>query len=321
MRYPQPRRESMRGFFAPGFRLVLLGALLLPGWLWCQTAGASDWSPLTDRLIADGLNPVKLTELFSRPEVVFEPEPMASKLQALIRKRYQKPPAIPRPYTYKPVYEGYLRPEVISGALDYLKRNLAALEDIRSSYCVPEEIIVSIMLIETKLGEAVGFRCAFNTLASMALCRDLEVIQPFLPDGLITEATEAFARERCRDKSDWAYGELKALLEYAEKSGIDPVSIPGSLYGAIGLCQFMPSNAFTFGIDADGDGRIDLFTTPDALYSIANYLKKNGWKCKMNRRLKYRVILSYNKSHAYANTVLAIADKLKSCTPKRTPPL
>ncbi len=319
MKNPQPRREAMRGFFAPGLRLLLVSALFLLGWSWCPVSDASDWSPLTERLVADGLNKEKLTEIFSRPEVVFEPEPMASKLQALIRKRYQKPPAIPRPYSYKPVYEGYLRPEVISGAFEYLKRNLAELESIRSSYCVPEEIIVSIMLIETKLGEAVGFRCALNTLASMALCTDLEVIQPFLPDGLITEATEAFARERCRDKSDWAYRELKALLEYAEKSGIDPVSIPGSLYGAIGLCQFMPSNAFTFGIDADGDGRVDLFAAPDALYSIANYLKKNGWKCKMDRRLKHRVILSYNKSHAYANTVLAIADKLKSCTAKRTP--
>jgi membrane-bound lytic murein transglycosylase B len=302
-------RNVLRGFFVVGPRLMLLGALVFIFWS-CPDAGASDWSPLIDRLIADGLAPEKINALFSRPEVTFESEAMASKLQVLIRKKFQKPSAVAP--SAKAIYAGYLKAEVISGAREYLERNTPTLQGIRENYCVPKEIIVSIMLIETKLGESVGSRSALNTLASMALCKDLGIIQPYLPEGLVTDSTEDFARRKCREKSDWAYRELKAFLEYAEKSGVDPVTIPGSIYGAIGLCQFMPSNAFIFGIDADGDGRIDLFATPDALHSIANYLKKNGWKCKMSKKNQHKVILSYNKSQTYANTILAVAEKLRT---------
>jgi membrane-bound lytic murein transglycosylase B len=79
----------------------------------------------------------------------------------------------------------------------------------------------------------------------------------------------------------------------------------------------MPSQAFIFGVDADGDGRVDLFTAVDALHSIANYLKKNGWKCRMNRAQRQKVILSYNHSLIYANTVLAVAEKIRPKIPVR----
>ena len=156
-----------------------------------------------------------------------------------------------------------------------------------------------------------GAKAALNTLASMALISELETILPFLPTELVTDERVDFAKTRCRQKANWAYKELKALIAYAEKKGVDPVTIPGSIFGAIGLCQFMPSNADLFGVDADGDGIIDLFSSSDAMCSIANYLKKNGWREGMSRERQHRVILSYNQSHTYANTVQAIADKLK----------
>ncbi len=74
----------------------------------------------------------------------------------------------------------------------------------------------------------------------------------------------------------------------------------------------MPSNVLCYGIDADKDGRIDLFAKADALYSTANYLRGHGWKCTMDRDSQLQVILEYNKSLVYANTVLAVAEKLKS---------
>ncbi len=74
----------------------------------------------------------------------------------------------------------------------------------------------------------------------------------------------------------------------------------------------MPSNVLYYGVDADNDGRIDLFTKADALHSIANYLRGHGWKCTMDRSSQLQVILEYNKSLVYANTVLAVAEKLKS---------
>jgi len=58
--------------------------------------------------------------------------------------------------------------------------------------------------------------------------------------------------------------------------------------------------------------RIDLFAKTDALHSIANYLRQRGWECTMEKARKFRVILDYNKSSVYANTVLAVAERLEN---------
>jgi membrane-bound lytic murein transglycosylase B len=63
-------------------------------------------------------------------------------------------------------------------------------------------------------------------------------------------------------------------------------------------------------VDADGDGRIDPFAKPDALHSIANYLRGHGWREEMDRDGRHRIIFAYNHSTAYADTVLAVAEKI-----------
>ena len=46
----------------------------------------------------------------------------------------------------------------------------------------------------------------------------------------------------------------------------------------MGQTQFMPSTFLRYGVDADQDGRIDIWRDiPDALTSAANYLKALGW--------------------------------------------
>jgi membrane-bound lytic murein transglycosylase B len=115
-----------------------------------------------------------------------------------------------------------------------------------------------------------------------------------------------------REKSEWAYAELKALIRHAEQLNRDPVGIPGSIYGAVGICQFMPSNIEIFGVDGDNDGGIDLFNLVDAMYSVASYLEGNGWRGASTDALKNQVILSYNKDSLYASTVLATSKRLAS---------
>jgi membrane-bound lytic murein transglycosylase B len=285
------------------FRILLfvpfLTALVLsPCWAF------ADWSPLIDRLVADDFDETTVRTLFSRAEVTFEPSAMSSKLKELIERDPSDNP--------KAFYEGFLKENVITQAHSYLQENTELLENISNKYCVPKEIIVSILLVETNLGDSVGGKRAFNTLASMALSTDLETIRPYLPKRLINPRNEDFARTICRQKADWAYTELKALILYAYQSGFDPLTFLGSIYGAMGLCQFLPSNILPYGVDADNDGRIDLFTKADALYSIANYLREHGWKCTMDKGSQRKVILLYNKSSIYANTVLAVAQKLKN---------
>lgn len=288
------------------FLLLLLPILFL----FLPHPARADWSPLISRLVEDGFEEQEIRSLFARPEVKFEPGVMACKLEELLRKTPAKPQQ-ETPLRRPGVHRGFLKKGVLSRARDYLRENRGLLENISALYCVPKEVVVSIMLVETRLGRSVGRGSAFNRLASMALSSDLEVIRPFLRPRLVTPENEDLAREVCRRKSDWAYTELLSLLFYAQASGVDPVGIPGSFYGAIGMCQFMPSNVFSYGVDADQDGRVNPFSKPDALHSIANYLRGHGWTCQMDRTRQHQVIFAYNHSSVYVNTVLAVADKLK----------
>jgi membrane-bound lytic murein transglycosylase B len=46
----------------------------------------------------------------------------------------------------------------------------------------------------------------------------------------------------------------------------------------MGAPQFMPSNYRRYAVDADADGRIDLWGNwPDVCASVGNYLKEHGW--------------------------------------------
>ncbi len=290
--------------------LRILPVLLLIVFLVLPSSADADWSLLVDRLVSDGFDPSEVAALFSRPEVRFEPGAMSNKIDELMKRACRKPAALPS-YNSKAVHKGFLRDKVIARTRSYLRDNMDLLEQISTDYCVPKEIVVAILLVETRLGEFLGGRGAFNSLASMALCTDLGTIRPYLPRRLINPKNEDYARTICSEKAEWAYAELKALILYGYLNGFDPVSLPGSIYGAIGLCQFMPSNVSSYGVDADNDGRIDLFTKADALASIANYLSKHGWRCTMAKADQFGVILDYNRSYTYANTVLAVAEKIK----------
>ena len=295
-----PARIVFSCIFAIIFLVLLLGMVRL---------AAADWRPLVERLAADGFNRPTVEALFARPEVRFEPDAMAEKIQAILRSRSESPESVAR--MKNAVRQNYLSNGVIARARSYTLENHVSLEEINALYGVPKEIIVSIFLIETNLGRNTGNRCVFNRLASMALSADLETVRPHLSGELLTSENEEFARRRCREKGDWAYNEFRALLRLAERDGVDPLGIRGSIYGAIGLCQFMPSNIFTYGVDADRDGRIDPFSKTDALHSIANYLRGHGWRPGMDRDGQHNVIFGYNHSTVYANTVLAVAEKLK----------
>ena len=272
-------------------------------------AAYANWQPLTERLVADGFDEQYLRMLFSRSEVKFEPATMAGKI-ALLVKRHQERPSVSGPLDHNSVHKSFLKRKMITKARSYMMENRNILKEVSASYCVPAEIIVSILMVETGLGINTGRAIVFNRLASMAYCKDLDTIRPYLSHTL-TSADEDYARTMCRKKADWAYNELKALLNYAGKKGADPLDIRGSIYGAIGLCQFMPSNVFIYGIDADNDGHVDPFATNDAIHSIANYLNKHGWNSNINRDDKRKAIFAYNNSTVYVNTILAAADKIR----------
>ncbi len=50
---------------------------------------------------------------------------------------------------------------------------------------------------------------------------------------------------------------------------------------------------------------------PDAIISVANFLKEHGWQTNLTDFEKRMVIWHYNRSSVYIDTVLAVAAKLK----------
>jgi membrane-bound lytic murein transglycosylase B len=142
----------------------------------------------------------------------------------------------------------------------------------------------------------------------MAAASDYSLVAEQLTDLDVDQETRAFMIDTAKKRGAWAADELKALLDYAWRNGLDPASFPGSVYGAIGYGQFMPSNIAKFAVDGDGDGRIDLFNKTDAIFSIGRYLRDSGWQGSMpDEEARRAVIMLYNRSGVYVNTVLYVA--------------
>jgi membrane-bound lytic murein transglycosylase B len=72
---------------------------------------------------------------------------------------------------------------------------------------------------------------------------------------------------------------LEDYLVWTRDSQIDPSTVLGSYTGAIGIPQFLPSSIVQYAVDYEGNHHIDLRnSTADAIGSVANYLKQNGWE-------------------------------------------
>jgi len=253
------------------------------------------WQGLIKRLIKDGENPKYIKSLFASPLVHFDPR------------------ALPRKLTHKELmaeYKKFYQPNRIKRAKTWMQKHKKILLKIYKKYGIPPQIITAILLVETDLGRHVGRVSAFNMLASMAATKDLNNILRYIPKKYLKNVDLKRLKYFARVKSRWAYNELKALIDYARANKMNPLKIKGSIFGAIGLCQFMPSSALKFGVDEDRDGKINLFDVDDAVASMANYLRYFGWRNKLDKKEKMKVILQYNYSKPYAETILNIANKL-----------
>lgn len=84
--------------------------------------------------------------------------------------------------------------------------------------------------------------------------------------------------------------QLIALMQIADKNNLDINNIHGSWAGAMGHFQFIPTTLADYGVDGNGDGRIDIINSiGDAMASAGNYLNKLGWD--KTQRIVRHVIL------------------------------
>ncbi|HEV7415743.1 MAG TPA: lytic murein transglycosylase, partial [Tianweitania sediminis] len=80
-------------------------------------------------------------------------------------------------------------------------------------------------------------------------------------------------------RSKFGSQQLLAALKILESGDIDESHLSGSWAGAMGHTQFIPTSYLAYAVDADGNGKRDIWNSvPDALATAANLLRKNGWQ-------------------------------------------
>lgn len=273
-------------------------------------AVAPVWQDLSHRLAADGISGPKVDALLAGLPATPTQSPMGRKIKALYNRKFFPAPPSDKPQAQ--YYKGVVTDANARLCRQFITANSKAFRQAEQRYGVPSSIAASLLFVETRLGKVLGDTSenAFYTLASMAVSRTPESISDWLPQLRDHERHMDWIAETMPKRADWAYKETRALVEHMLRDRVPPEHLPGSIYGAVGLCQFMPSNIATYGADGDGDGRVDLFTVPDAVASLSHYLARHGWKAGLSRERQHALLMRYNHSTVYANTIMALADRV-----------
>ena len=272
-------------------------------------AVAPVWQPLAQRLAADGLSGPKVDELLSTLAPTPSQSPMGRKMLELYKSRFMPRPPSTTPSAEK-YYKGVVTEQNARLCRDFIANNKLAFSQAQARFGVPSSVAAALLFVETRLGKVLADvpENALFTLASMAVSRQPDDISQWLSRMPGYEEHLPWFEETMPKRADWAYKEVRALVTHILHDNLDPRYLPSSIYGAVGLCQFMPSNIAAYGADGDGDGKVDLFHVPDAVASLSHYLARHGWKPGINRAQQHKVLMAYNKSVIYANTILALAD-------------
>jgi len=194
--------------------------------------------------------------------------------------------------TFTKSFEQYVSTRVgpgrINGARAMLQRYAPLLSSIEAKYGVPRQILVAIWGLETDFGKGdMGKLAVFRVLATMAHdCRRTELFQ----------------------------GELLAALKILQRGDLPLREMIGAYAGEIGQTQFLPSSYIKYGVDFDGDGRVDLrHSVPDVLASTANLLHTNGFKMGApygEGTANFEAMREWNHAVIYRKTIAYFADQL-----------
>lgn len=142
----------------------------------------------------------------------------------------------------------------VQQASEQYQLHQAVLEKIASEYGVQARFIVALWGNESNFGRIQGNHPVLSSLVSLA------------HEGRRQTLFEA---------------QFFAALEILRQGHIELDEFNGSWAGAMGQSQFMPSSFLNYAVDANGDGKKDIWGTPEDVFaSIANYLKQEGWNSK-----------------------------------------
>ncbi len=97
---------------------------------------------------------------------------------------------------------------------------------------------------------------------------------PIRHDAFEVLATKGFMSTR----ASYFTNELVAAMQIMQAGHVSDRIMKSSWAGALGQPQFMPSSFLKYARDGNGDGRADIWTSPeDTIASIGNYLAQHGW--------------------------------------------
>ncbi|AMM26069.1 lytic murein transglycosylase [Variovorax sp. PAMC 28711] len=143
-------------------------------------------------------------------------------------------------------------PQRVATGRDKLQQVRREADAAAARYGVPANVLVAVWGMESNYGSNFGSTPTVDALATLGF------------DGR---------------REAWARAELLAALKIIDKGDIDHDHMIGSWAGAMGQTQFMPSSFLTYAVDADGDGRRDIWgSMADVMASTANFISRSGWQ-------------------------------------------
>lgn len=139
----------------------------------------------------------------------------------------------------------------ISKGRELLREHRELLDRVTRATGVPAPYLVAFWGLETNFGSYFGKMPVPSSLATLA----------------------------CDPRRSTFFTEqLMAALQIIDEGSIAPDQMEGSWAGAMGHVQFMPTVFLKHAVDADGDGRRDLWNSlPDAMMSAGRFLESMGW--------------------------------------------
>nr|WP_100637970.1 lytic murein transglycosylase [Marinobacter salexigens] len=139
----------------------------------------------------------------------------------------------------------------VSNGRKLIKEHSELLARVTAETGVPAPYLVAFWGLETNFGSYFG--------------------KMSVPDSLTTLACDA-------RRSTFFTEQLIAALRIIDEGAIPVEQMEGSWAGAMGHVQFMPTVFLKHAVDADGDGRRDLWNSlPDAMMSAGKFLQSMNW--------------------------------------------
>jgi lytic murein transglycosylase len=133
-----------------------------------------------------------------------------------------------------------------------IKQHAAMFKKVEEKYGVPPSVITAFWGLETDFG---GYMGNFHTIRSLAtLAYDCRRPEKFRP-------------------------QVFAALQIIDRGDMTEDDMIGAWAGEIGQVQFLPADFLESGVDADGDGHVDLKASiPDILMSTGSLMVHHGWQ-------------------------------------------